>query len=99
MDIENEVVANAMAAKSAAKNAVSDSPFYRAYAGKAKAMLREIQYEAEGRLRALSGDADELSAKARAAGDAKGWNEINRCQGLLADALANYIRISLRTVG
>ena len=98
MTSTKNIVANAMAARNA-KNAAGDSPFYKVYAGKAKSVLREIQYDAEGRIRALSGDADELSAKARASGDAAGWNLINRCQGLLEDALANYIRLSQRTIG
>jgi hypothetical protein len=97
MTSRNSIVANAINA--CAKNAGRPSQFFAAYAGKAKAAIGEIQHEAEGELRVLSEVADDLSAKARAAGDAEGWNLINRCQVLLEDALANYVRISLRTVG
>lgn len=95
MTSTNPIVANAITAS----NASGGSSFYKAYAGKALSALREIQYEAEGRLRALSGDADAIASEAKKAGDAQGWNDIVRCQSLLEDALANYIRISKRTVG
>lgn len=97
MPSKNSIVANAINA--CARNAGRPSQFFAAYAGKAKAAIGEIQHEAEGELRVLAAVADDLSAKARAAGDAEGWNLINRCQGLLEAALANYARISLRTIG
>ena len=99
MEINNPVVANAVAAQGAAKNAAGGSPFYRAYAERAKAALREIRYAAEGELRALRGYADSAASEARKAGDAEGWNEIVRRQAILEDALANYVRASLRTIG
>lgn len=94
MQTTNRIVANALVARNA-----GGSSFYAAYAGKAKAAIREIQYESEGYLRALSAQADEIAGEAKKAGDADGWNHIHRCQAILNDALANYIRASLRTIG
>ena len=83
---------------SVAQNAVNAYAFFAAYAGKAKAAIREIKHAAEGELRVLSGCADDMAHNARKAGDDKAANDIIRCQGILEDELANYARISLRRV-
>lgn len=95
MEITNSADRNALAAH----NATKASSYYKAYAEQAKTVMREIQYLAENKLRALRGYADSAASEARKSEDAEGWNEIVRRQGILEDALADYVQKSLRTIG
>lgn len=93
----NKIVStNAVVAKALAMNAASGSPYYKVYASKANRCIGEIKNDSEGKLRELSGWAEEIAENAKKAGDVEGYNAIIRVQDMLDSALANYIRNSLR---
>ena len=100
MKIDNLILMRALNAKTdkPVTNA-KGSIFYNLYSQRAIAAVREIEYEAEGCLRVLSGYGSRLAENAKSQGDLKGAEDIERCQKILQDALTNYIRISKRTIG